>query len=95
MLEQRSEEVVRAYRLVCPAGMSHIVALSPDFSPLVNTNILLESLDDLNENPATGDEVHPLRQMPHNTGEPCARSVSCVWVCEVGARFAGRCVERS
>jgi hypothetical protein len=35
---------------VSPAGKSHKAALSPAFSPLVNTNFLLESLDDPVEN---------------------------------------------
>ena len=76
--KRRSEVIVRACRLVCPAGKSHKAAISPAFSPLVNTNVLLESLDDLNENPATSNEVHPLWQMPHNAGEPCAWSASYV-----------------
>ena len=46
--------------------MSLGAALSPVFSPLVNTNILPESQDDLDENLATSNDVHPLRQMPHN-----------------------------
>jgi hypothetical protein len=33
-----------------PARKSYIAALSLAFSSLVNTNVLLESLDDLNEN---------------------------------------------
>ena len=42
---------------------SYRVVLSPSFSALVLTNVLLHSLDDL----SICDEVHPLplRQMPH------------------------------
>jgi hypothetical protein len=50
VLERWSLVAVRACRLVSPAGKSHRAALSPAFSPLVNTNFLLESLDDPDEN---------------------------------------------
>jgi hypothetical protein len=50
VLERWSLVAVRACRLVSPAGKSQRAALSPAFLPLVNTNFLLESMDDPNEN---------------------------------------------
>ena len=59
VLERWSLIAVRGCRLVSPAGKSYKAALSPSFSPLVDTNVLLDSLDDM----SICDEVHPLRQM--------------------------------
>ena len=84
VLERWSVVAVRACRLVSPAGKSYRAALSPSFSTLVDTNVWLDSLDDL----SICDEVYPLRQMPHRAGHLCGpRAMSGL------ARFAGRCAE--
>ena len=72
---------------MCPAGKSLGAAISHAFSPLVNTNVLHESMDDLNENPATSNEVHLLSSQ-------CCGPRAVSGVCEVGARFGGQCAER-